>query len=188
MDRQIGRVLDKLDEMGIADDTLVVYAGDNGYFWGEHRFVDKRWPYEESIRIPFIVRYPRLVRQPGRAADQMILNIDLAPSLLDMAGVAIPENSDGESFLPILLSGEAPGRKAWLYEYFKEFPYNVPELHAVRTENHLYAEYQGRKSPELFDVIRDPREQHNLMGTPEGEKLLPELKEMLEGLKAGKRY
>jgi N-acetylglucosamine-6-sulfatase len=188
LDRQIGRVLAKLDEMGIADDTIVVYAGDNGYFWGEHRLLDKRWPYEESIRIPFLVRYPRLVKDPGRTAEQMVLNIDLAPSLLEMAGVPIPERTDGESFRPILSSASAPGRKAWLYEYFKEFPYNVPRLEAVRTETHLYAEYQGGRPPDLFDVVNDPREKHNLMGTAEGERLLSELKEMLEGLRAGRRY
>ena len=188
LDQQIGRVLAKLDEMGIADDTIVVYAGDNGYFWGEHRLVDKRWPYEESIRIPFIVRYPRLVKDPGRAADQMVLNIDLAPSLLGMAGVPIPERTDGESFEPILLSASTPGRKAWLYEYFKEFPYNVPRLEAVRTETHLYAEYQGGRAPELFDVVNDPREMHNLMGTAEGKRLLPKLEEILEGLRMGRKY
>jgi N-acetylglucosamine-6-sulfatase len=174
--------------MGIADDTIVVYAGDNGYFWGEHRLLDKRWPYEESIRIPFLVRYPRLVKDPGRTAEQMVLNIDLAPSLLEMAGVPIPDRTDGESFRPILSSASAPGRKAWLYEYFKEFPYNVPRLEAVRTETHLYAEYQGGRPPDLFDVVNDPREKHNLMGTAEGERVLPTLKEMLEGLRAGRRY
>jgi N-acetylglucosamine-6-sulfatase len=188
LDQQIGRVLNKLDEMGIADDTIVVYAGDNGYFWGEHRLVDKRWPYEESIRIPFIVRYPNLVRDPGRTASQMVLNIDLAPSLLEVAGVPIPENTDGVSFVPILQSAGVPGRKSWLYEYFTEFPYNVPELNAVRTESHIYVEYESRRPSELYDILCDPRQQNNLMGTPEAERLLPDLKEMLEGLKAGKRY
>jgi N-acetylglucosamine-6-sulfatase len=188
LDRQIGRVLDKLDEMGIADNTVVVYAGDNGYFWGEHRLVDKRWPFEEALRIPFIVRYPQLVNNPGRKADQMVLNIDLAPSLLAMAGVPARENTDGVSFVPILRDAAVPGRKAWLYEYFKEFPYNTPPLKAVRTETHIYTEYESRRRPELFDIVNDPRQKHNLMGTPEGDKLLPELEEMLEGLKAGKRY
>jgi N-acetylglucosamine-6-sulfatase len=188
LDRQIGRVLDKLDEMGVADDTVVVYAGDNGYFWGERRLVDKRWPYEESIRIPFIVRFPRLVNNPGRKADQMILNIDLAPSLLEMAGAPTPKNTDGESFAPILQNASAPGRKAWLYEYFKEFPYNTPRLDAVRTETHMYAEYEGGRRPELYDIVDDPRQKRNLMGSPEGDRMLPELKEMVEGLKAGKRY
>ena len=188
LDRQIGRVLDKLDEMGVADDTIVVYAGDNGYFWGEHRLVDKRWPYEESIRIPLIVRYPKAVSDPGRKTDQMVLNIDLAPSLLSLAGVQVPENTDGESFLPILQSASAPGRKAWLYEYFKEFPYNAPDLNAVRTDTHIYVEYEGGRPPELFDIVEDPRQKRNLMGAAEEDRLLPELKEMLEGLKAGKKY
>jgi N-acetylglucosamine-6-sulfatase len=188
LDQQIGRVLDKLDEMGVADNTVVVYAGDNGYFWGEHRLVDKRWPYEEALRIPFIVRYPQLVNNPGRKADQMILNIDLAPSLLAMAGVPVRENTDGISFVPILQDASAPGRKAWLYEYFKEFPYNTPPLNAVRTETHIYTEYESRRRPELFDIVNDPRQKRNLMGTPEGNELLPEMKEMLEGLKAGKQY
>jgi len=188
LDQQIGRVLDKLDEMGVADDTIIVYAGDNGYFWGEHRLVDKRWAYEEAMRIPFIVRYPRLVKEPGRKADQMILNIDLAPSLLAMAGVPIRDGTDGESFVPILQDASAPGRKAWLYEYFKEFPYNTPPLNAVRTETHAYVEYEGRRPPELYDVVNDPKQKNNLIGTAEAESLLPDLKEMLEGLKAGKRY
>ncbi|UCD58132.1 MAG: sulfatase-like hydrolase/transferase [Candidatus Hydrogenedentota bacterium] len=188
LDGQIGRVLDKLDELGIAEDTIVVYAGDNGYFWGEHRLVDKRWPYEESIRIPLIVRYPRLIKDPGRKADQMVLNIDVAPSLLSMAGLPVPENMEGESFEPILLSESAPGRKAWLYEYFKEFPYNVPECNAVRTDTHIYVEYAGKRPAELFDVINDPRQMQNLIDTSEGKRLLPELKPLLEGLKEGRKF
>ena len=188
LDQQIGRVLDKLDEMGVADDTIVVYAGDNGYFWGEHRLVDKRWAYEEAMRVPFIVRYPGFVKEPGRKADQMILNIDLAPSLLEIAGVPIRDGTDGESFVPILKDAAAPGRKAWLYEYFKEFPYNAPPLKAVRTETHTYVEYDTRRPPELYDIVKDPKQKNNLIGTAEGDGLLPELKETLEGLKAGKRY
>ena len=118
----------------------------------------------------------------------MVLNIDLAPSLLTLAGAAVPDKTDGESLVPILQDASTPGRKAWLYEYFKEFPYNTPPLKAVRTETHMYAEYESRRRPELFDIIKDPRQKSNLIGTPDGDRLLPELKEMLEGLKAGKRY
>ena len=185
MDREIGRVLAKLDELGIADDTLVVYAGDNGYFWGEHRLVDKRWAYEESIRVPFLARFPRMVPDPGRKAPQMVLNIDLAPTLLEVAGVPMPKSMEGQSFVPVLRSGRAPGRKAWLYEYFKDFPYNVPEIRAVRTERHAYMEYGGRRAPELYDVTEDPHQTRDLMNTPEGKRLLPVLKEMLEALKRG---
>ena len=187
LDRQIGRVLDKLDELGLKDQTLVIYAGDNGYFWGEHRLVDKRWPYEEAIRVPWIVRYPAIVSDPGRRAGQMVANIDLAPTLLEAAGVEVPKSMEGQSFLPVLRSADASGRKAWLYEYFKDFPYNVPGLHAVRTNTHIYIEYQGRRPPELYDLVRNPRQEQNLIGTAEGDRLRPELKGMLEDLKRGER-
>jgi len=185
VDRQVGRVLDKLDELGLADDTMVVYAGDNGYFWGEHRLVDKRWPYEESIRIPWIVRYPGIIPDPGRRAGQMVLNIDLAPTLMESAGVEVPASMEGRSFLPVLRSRDAPGREAWLYEYFKDFPYNVPAHAAVRTDKHIYIEYEGRRPSELYDLLKDPRQKENLMGAPEGDRLQPELKKRLEALKRG---
>jgi N-acetylglucosamine-6-sulfatase len=187
MDQQIGRVLERLDELGLAENTVVVYAGDNGFFWGEHHLTDKRWPYEESIRIPFIVRHPRSIADPGRRARQMVLNIDLAPTLLGLAGLEAPASMDGESFLPILRDWHSPGRKAWLYEYFMDYPYAVPETRAVRTDRYKYIEYQGSRPAELFDLAADPREMSNLYGTPEGEALLPELKESLRRLERGKR-
>lgn len=185
LDLQIGRVLNKLDDLGIADDTIVVYCGDNGYFWGEHRLIDKRWPYEEAIRIPFIVRYPRLVKKPGRRAEQMVLNIDLAPSLLEMAGLPVPEMMEGQSFKPFLVKESLPGREAWLYEYFKEFPYNVPENNAVRTRTHVYIEYKGPRPAELFDLVNDPRQLRNIAGTPEGKPIVAELKQTLRELISG---
>jgi len=183
MDAQIGRILDKVEEMGIADDTVIIYAGDNGFFWGEHRLVDKRWPYEESIRVPYIVQYPRMVRQPGVRAPQMITNVDLAPTVLEMAGLKPPAYMEGLSHGEILLDPSTPGRDAWLYEYFRDYPYNVPAHFAVRTRTHKYIEYQTGRGPELYDLVRDPREKNNLIGTPEGEKLRPRLKSMLEDLK-----
>ena len=188
LDQQIGRVLNRLDELGIADNTVVIYAGDNGYQWGEHRNMDKRWPYEEPTRIPFIVRCPQLINDPGRRAKQMALNIDLAPTLLDIAGVTVPEKMDGESLAPILRSGSAPGRTAWLYEYFKDFPYNVPASKAVRTNTHVYIEFEGRRPPEIYDLMHDPRQMKNIIDTAEGKQLLPELKQTLEDLKMDKRF
>ena len=183
LDREIGRLLDGLDKMGLAENTMVVYAGDNGYFWGEHNLVDKRYAYEEAMRIPFIVRDPRNIKNPGRKAPQMILNVDLAPTLLEAAGIKAPEPMEGESFLPILQSGEAPGREAWVYEYFPDYPYRVPPHFAVRTDTHKLIEFTTGRPPELYDLAADPKEKHNLYGTPEGEKLLPELKKKLEELK-----
>ena len=186
-DRNVGRLLKKVDELGLADNTIVVYAGDNGYFWGEHRLVDKRYAYEESIRIPFIIRCPWLIKDPGRKADQMVLNVDLAQSLLEVAGITVPDNMEGESFVPILKSANAPGRKAWLYEYYKDFPYNVPAVNAVRTRDHIYMEYDSRRPPELYDIEKDPRQKKNLTGTPEGKRLIPELQKTLIDLKQSKK-
>ncbi len=183
LDHHIGRVLKKLDELGIADNTIVIYAGDNGHFWGEHHLNDKRWHYEESIRIPFIVRYPGMIKDPGRRADQMILNIDLAPTLLDMIGAAVPENMDGKSIVPVLKNKNTKGRKAWLYEYFRDFAYNVPEHNAVRTHQYKYVEFISRRKPELYNLAVDPREMKNLYSSPEGTTILPGLKKMLEQLK-----
>jgi N-acetylglucosamine-6-sulfatase len=182
LDRQIGRVLETLERLQLAENTVVIYASDNGYFWGEHRLVDKRWAYEESIRIPLIVRDPRRVSDPGRRAGQMILNIDVAPTILQLAGISVPETVEGQSFLPVLESASAIGRESWLYEYFKDFPYNVPSIRAVRTTEHIYINYGGRKNPELFDVINDPRQLNNLMNTPGGKRLLPNLQQKLENL------
>ena len=100
MDQQIGRILTELDRLGIADNTVVVYASDNGFFWGEKQLIDKRWPYEESTRIPFLVRYPARLQTPGRISEELILNVDLAPTLLHIAGLPIPEAIRGNLFCP----------------------------------------------------------------------------------------
>ena len=187
LDRQIGRVIDWVDNSGQAQNTVIVYAGDNGYFWGEHRFVDKRWAYEEAIRVPFIVRCPDLVNRPGQPADQMALNVDLAPTLLEMAGLPIPSAMEGTSLVPLLRDRGASGRRAWMYEYFKDFPYNTPEHQAVRTRRHKFIRFQGGRPEELYDLARDPREMTNLIGTAEGVQLRPELAAMLEKLRRGVR-
>lgn len=188
VDEQLGRLLDRLDDLGIADRTMVLYAGDNGFFWGEHnRFGTGRWAYEESIRIPFIVRYPACVPDPGRWADQMVLNIDVAPTFLEVAGVPVPRDTEGTSVVPILRSASAPGREAFLYEYFKDFPYRVPAIRGLRTEKYMYMEYQGRRKPELYDVQKDPGQTENLINTTQGKKLSQALRTMMDSLKQGKR-
>ena len=185
VDEQMGRVFDLLEKKGILDDTIVVYCGDNGYLWGEHRLYAKHYPYEESIRIPYMVRAPRFINNPGRRADQMILNLDLAPSLLEMAGVGIPDEMQGESFLPILQSPGTPSRESWVYELFRDFPFGgrVPPHKALRTQRHKYIEYELCQPPEIYDLQTDPRELKNLFGTPAGETLLPALQAELQRMK-----
>lgn len=186
MDHDIEVLLDRLDQLGLRDDTIIVYASDNGMMWGEHRRHGIKYPNEESIRLPFIVRCPWLVRDPGGRRAQMALNIDLAPTFLEAAGVAVPEGMEGRSLLPVLEDRDAPGRKAWLLEYWKYFPENFPSYVGVRTETHKYIEYEKTLGPELFDLTADPGEFHNLYGTPAGERLLPEMKGLLEALRGGK--
>jgi len=186
MDRDIEVLVDRVDELGLGDNTIIVYAGDNGMMWGEHRRHGIKYPNEECIRLALIVRCPRLVRDPGRRRSQMVLNVDFAPTFLDVGGVTIPEGMEGQSLLPLLGDRDAPGREAWLLEYWKYFPENFPSYVGVRTDTHKYIEYEKTLAPELFDVRADPGELHNLAGTPAGERILPELKGMLEALKSGK--
>jgi arylsulfatase A-like enzyme len=184
LDRQVGRILERIEELGISENTIVIFASDNGFFWGEHQLGGTgRWPYEESIRIPFIVRAPEIINDPGRRADQMILNIDLAPSVLEMAGLHPSGAMEGRSFVPVLESSSSPGRKAWLYEYFKDFPFRVPSACAVRTDSHIYIEFEGRMNAELYDIVNDPRQLNNIIDTPEARILKKNLKKMLEDFK-----
>jgi N-acetylglucosamine-6-sulfatase len=186
MDKQIGRILAELDKLGIADHTLIVYAGDNGIFWGEKQLIDKRWPYEEATRIPFIVRYAAGTKAAGRKSDAMVLNVDLAPTLLDVAGLPVPESMQGKSFKPLLENRDGSLRESIHLEYYKDFPYRVPEYDAVRTEKFLYVEYRGGKKPELFDIQKDPRTLHDIIETPEGKRAIPVLKERLRESIRGK--
>jgi arylsulfatase A-like enzyme len=183
LDREIGRLLARLDELAIADNTVVIYAGDNGYFWGEHNLVDKRYAYEESMRIPFIVRWPSLITDPGRRAGQMILNVDLAPTLSDLTESPVSDRFEGASFLPVLESASAPGRDDWFYEYFPDYPYRVPPQYAVRTPTHKYIEFLTRRKPELYDIAHDPKERQNLYNTVQSGLVQKELKDRLEWYK-----
>ncbi len=182
MDAEIGRLLTRLDELGLTDNTIVVYAGDNGYLWGEHRQIDKRWAYEDSIRIPFLVRYPDGLSDPGEPVEDMVLNVDLAPTLLDLAGLDIPDIMDGESLLP-RIRGEAPVDRAdWLYSYFADYPYRVPSLNALRTERYKLVRYDRGKSPELYDLDQDPEERANLAQDPAHRSVFERLSSRMDDL------
>ncbi len=182
VDRQLGRIMTELENLGIADDTAIVYTSDNGYSWGEHARNGKRWATEENMRVPFMVRHPRGIRGPGRRPAEMALNIDLAPTLLDIAGIAVPPQMEGRSLAPILERRPTLWRGDFLYEYFKDFPYNVPAQRAVRTGRHLYVEYEGRRRPELYDIARDPRTMTDITATREGAAALPALRRRLREL------
>ncbi len=174
-DDNLGRLLAALDELKLADNTVVIYASDNGYYLGEHGLGDKRSAYEESLRIPMLLRYPKLAGK-GRLIDQMVLNIDLAPTLLDFAGVAAPKEMHGRSWKP-LLEGKTDGwRRAFFYCYFLERGFNTPMVTAVRTDTAKLVKYPGDDEwTELFDLNADPYELKNLVNNPEYKGLLNQL-------------
>jgi arylsulfatase A-like enzyme len=172
----LGRILDALDQLKLTDNTVVIFTSDNGYYLGEHTLGDKRSAYEESMRIPLIVRYPKSV-PAGRVVDQIALNIDLAPTLLDYAGVAIPPTMQGRSWRPLLENKPAPDwRTAFFYEYFFERGFKIPTVTAVRTDTAKLIKYPGHDDwTELYDLQKDPYELKNLYKDPAATALRQEL-------------
>lgn len=188
LDREIGRLLDGLAELGLLDETLVLYASDQGFLFGEKKHVELRWPFEAVLRLPFLLRLPGLLARPGRRPPQMALNIDVAPTLLELAGVEVPRQMQGMSLVPVLRDPEAPGRRAFLVENAKEFPYTAPTYQGVRTTRYLYVEFEGRQEDTLHDVLADPGQRRNLLHTAEGRRVLPELQQLLAALRRGERF
>ncbi|MBS1661554.1 MAG: sulfatase [Bacteroidetes bacterium] len=183
LDRNIGRLLDYLDRTGLAKNTVVIYASDQGFYMGEHGWFDKRWIYEESLRTPFVMRYPGVIR-PGTKVGEMMLNIDWAPTLLDMAGVRVPEEMQGRSFLP-LLKGERTGWRKSMYYHYYEYPqpHHVYPHFGIRTERYVLARFYGPADFwELYDLRKDPKEVRNVYGEAGYEKVVAGLKERLKGL------
>jgi arylsulfatase A-like enzyme len=162
-DDNLGRLLKTLDDLKLADDTVAIFTSDNGYYLGEHTLGDKRSAYEESMRIPLIVRYPKLAAK-GKTLDPIALNVDLAPTLLDFAGVAIPKEMQGRSWRPLLEGKKTDWRSAFFYCYFYERNFNVPLVTAVRTDTAKLVKYPGHDDwTELFDLKADPYETKNLI-------------------------
>jgi arylsulfatase A-like enzyme len=176
MDDNVGEIMAELDRLGLTENTVVVFAGDNGYYLREHGLGDKRTAYEESIRIPLLLRYPKLGLK-GKLVDQMVLNIDLAPTLFDLAGVPQePKQLQGRSWRPLLEGKTTRWRESFYYEYFFEKGFASPAVQAVRTERAKLITYPGHPEwTELFDLAADPYETKNLMNDPAKAKLRRDL-------------
>jgi len=184
VDRSVGRVLDHLDSAGLSDNTLVVYCADQGFYLGEHGWFDKRWAYEESLKMPLIIRWPGKVK-PGTRATAMVQNIDYAPTLLAAAGLKPDWEVHGLSFMPILMNGgETP--KDWrdtIYYRYIDGGHGVPRHSAIRT-NELKLLYfdkprndaEAQHRWELFDLRSDPNEMQNLVNDPEHAETVAKMK------------
>jgi len=169
VDESVGAVLDQLERDGLSDNTIVIYASDQGFFLGEHGWFDKRWIFEESLRTPFIVRWPGVVK-PDSANDRIVSLLDVAQTLLDVAGVAAPERMQGRSLVP-LLKGQTPTdwRTAFYYQYVEyPAPHRVRPHEGVITDRYKLVRYFGVGADyfELFDRVSDPAEMRSVYGDP----------------------
>lgn len=184
VDDSVGRILDWLDANGLRDNTLVVYTSDQGFFLGEHGLYDKRFMYEPSIRMPFLVRWPGVI-PAGSTQDALAVNADFAPTFLAAAGLEIPTDIQGRSLLPLLKGGRPPGwRRSFYYRYYHDpGDHNTRAHYGVRTETHKLIHYWKKDEWELFDLRKDPDEMHNLYTDPGSQGLVAELKAELQRLK-----
>jgi N-acetylglucosamine-6-sulfatase len=155
---------------------LIVYMGDNGFAFGEHGLIDKRTAYEESMRVPMIAHCPELF-QAGTKIKQVVANIDIAPTVLEAAGLQAPKTMDGRSFMAVAQGKPAGWRDYLLYEYYWERNYpQTPTIHALRGDRYKYIRYQGLwDTDELYDLQADPRETKNLINSPDHQPLIKEL-------------
>jgi arylsulfatase A-like enzyme len=175
VDDNLGRLMQTLDDQKLADNTVVVFTSDNGFYLGEHGLGDKRSAYEESMRIPMIVRYPKSI-PAGKTMDEMIINIDVAPTFLDYAGVTIPRQMQGRSARALVEGKSTEWRQSFFYEYFYERNYKSPTVTAVRTADAKLIKYPGHEDwNELFDLKNDPYELNNLMKTDSAKSLREKL-------------
>ena len=191
VDESLGKVIETLEKIGELENTVIIYSSDNGYFMGEHTFKDKRLAYENSIRVPMIIRYPRLIKENTEINEQC-LNIDLAPTLLELAGIDKPDYMQGESMLDLIRGKNVKKwRKSILFEYYVDdaWPYAGPDQLAVRTKNFkLVDNFLENDIDELYDLINDPGEMNNLINDEEYETIELELRNESKRLQKKYKY
>ena len=180
VDESLGRVMQILADQGVLDETLIIYMGDSGFCFGEHGLIDKRTAYEASMRVPFLARCPSLFAGK-QVIDKVVANIDIAPTVLEAAGLQAPAGMDGRSFYQLMQGKESEWREALLYEYYWErnFP-QTPTMFAIRTDQYKFITYQGIWDiDELYDMRADPLEQNNLIHDSRMEPVIAGLKQQL---------
>ena len=190
VDDSVGVLLDAIDELGLAEDTVVIYTSDQGWYLGEHGWYDKRWMYEESFRTPMMVRWPGVI-EPGRRTELLTQNIDLAPTFLEIVGAQSPDRMQGESLVPILTASsdeeveDIGWRDALYYRYYESNgPHTVPKHQGVRTRRWKLIDFHEIGEVEMYDLENDPDEMRSIADDPEYasvrnrlESLLVELRE-----------
>jgi arylsulfatase A-like enzyme len=182
LDDNVARLLEYLDDNGLAENTLVVYTSDQGFYMGEHGWFDKRFMYEESFRTPLLMRFPKTYTNAHGQIDKLVQNIDYAPTFLDLAGVSIPNDMQGKSLLPLLEDERPENWRDALYYHYYEYPaeHAVKRHYGIRTDRYkLIHFYNDIDEWELYDLTNDSLEMNNLYGQPEVQYLADSLKSML---------
>ena len=188
MDEGIAKILNHLDNSGLAENTIVIYSSDQGFYLGEHGWYDKRWMFEESLMMPFVVRWPGKIK-PGSVSNAIIQNIDYGPTFLELAGAKIPESMQGKSLVPIFkAAGEKPEgwRDSIYYRYSGERTHNVAAHDGVRTADHKIFWVPKTKEYQLFDMKKDPQEMKSIHNDPAYAVVFNEMKQELDS--ARKKY
>jgi arylsulfatase A-like enzyme len=182
LDRNIGRTLDYLDKHHLSENTIVIYLSDQGFYLGEHGWFDKRWIYEESFRTPMVMRYPGVIK-PHSVNNNFVMNLDIAPTVLQAAGVPVPKDIQGASFLPLVTGQTSKGRDAIYYHYYENGEHSVSPHFGMRNNRYKLIRFYTRVTGwELYDLKKDPNEMNNLYGKEGYEKTTRVLKKELEAL------
>jgi arylsulfatase A-like enzyme len=184
VDEGVGKIVETLANLGLSENTVVIYSSDQGFYVGDHGWYDKRWMYEESLKMPLIVKWPGITKA-GSVSEKMVQNLDYAPTFLDLEGTGIPADMQGRSLLP-LLKGEKPAdwRKAIYYHYY-EYPsvHMVPRHYGIRTERYkLMHFYQFGDEWEFYDLEKDPDERQNQYHNPDLTTVIADVRGKLRDL------
>ncbi|MEM1123129.1 MAG: sulfatase/phosphatase domain-containing protein, partial [Bacteroidota bacterium] len=183
VDNNVGRVLDYLADNGLEENTLVIYTSDQGFYLGEHGWYDKRFMYEESFSTPLAIRYPAAISK-GQTTDALALNLDFAPTILDYAGVDIPDEIQGTSLRPLCSDSQPDDwRQSVYYHYYQSTGWHhVPKHYGVRTDRYKLLHYYEKGDWELYDLESDPQEMNNLYNQANYAPIVEDLKEEIKAL------
>lgn len=182
IDDSVGTIVKAVDQTGAADRTMVIYTSDQGYSLGEFGLSEKHYAYEQVMRVPMVVRYPTLIK-PGTDRPQMVLNLDLAPTILDLADAKPLAGMDGKSWARLFREDNPEWRRDFLFAYASEWVEPLPPMHALRTETHKLVVHESKPVRELYDLVADPLERHDLYDDPASASVRADLEKRLEALK-----
>ena len=182
VDESVGRLLKYLDDNGLAENTIVIYSSDQGFYLGEHGWFDKRWMFEESFKMPFVIRWPGKIK-PGSRPKALIQNIDYAPTFLDFAGLKAPPEVQGKSLLPVLLDSSKTIHDSLYYAYYEIGEHAVPQHFGVRTKTHKLFYLPETDEWQMFDLVNDPNEMHNIYDRPNYSELSKKLRDEYDRLR-----